>query len=155
MEILLTTKDKAVNLKLRWLTNRDIAKKLKISTGAVSNYTKHLTHEVDEIINLTPHAVVIDWITYESKWVLRAERKYVDIMWFKWIPAYKIVYNKTDVLELPKVKPSRIYIVSKLTAWAYPDRPDLYIVYIKGNEDKEYNCKVDWLTRNPFYISIK
>ena len=102
---------------------------------------------MDKIINMTPHNININGVSFESKGTFRLEFETELIGSLANIPISKTVFK--DCYNLPKFKDDTFYIVSSLLCRAYPNRKDFLIV----NETIRENGKIvgcNSLAFNPF-----
>lgn len=133
----------------KWPKKTKASKKdivLPNKVNAVSDDSEQYTQT--RLVNLCPHAIWINGKQYNSEWVVRVNKtkaKVADVI--KWIPTYKTYYEKLD-LQIPPKQYGVIYVVSAMTAWAYPDRNDIYTI---TTENPSPWVDIEWLMFNPFY----
>lgn len=76
-----------------------------------------------EIVNLTPHDVVVGGKVFHSKGSARVVTRDEVVTQINGIDIVKIMYDR--VRGLPDPKPGKLYIVSYMVLQALPDRVDL------------------------------
>lgn len=140
---------RAINLKTKWLSNREIARQLWCSVGSVSNRTRYIYLWKKKLVNLCPHPIYIkrEWIwevvkIQESWFVYRVDIIRLEKWAIDGVPVYStILRNKKNQ---PPRKKWTIYIVSSICCRAHPEREDFYCVI-----NEEERC---WICLNPHWI---
>ena len=115
--------ERAVNLRSRWMSTYKIADELGISQTKAYKLVKHINDWPKKFVNLTPHPIKCNGVTYQNSWYIRSDIEYIEtwevwgikIFWQKIVP-----YEGLMVETIKWVK----YIVSRLTAQSHPERDD-------------------------------
>lgn len=98
---------------------------------------------IDTFKNMTPHPITIGYITIQPEpETLRVDLEYNLIGTILWVNFFEC--EKKQVEEEPPRIDWTIYIVSNITASAYPHRDDFFIPQING-------AKCTWLILNPYF----
>lgn len=93
-----------------------------------------------QIINLTPHPVVLNGKTIESTGLARVREVRTQTCELAGIPVYETIY--TDITDLPPETHNTIYIVSIIVALS-SDRTDLYTPgdLLRDDEGRVIGCQ--------------
>ena len=168
---------KAKELRSKWMWLKAIWSLLKVTAMTAHNYVKHgeQTTKVSKkpslsfeetiikevavnvkpeftqpdkyrIVNLTPHPIRFWKQEIPSNWFVRVEKIKKQIWDINWIPVFTRIYNALD-LEVPAPKDWVVYIVSNLTAAAYPTRRDIYTV---NTDQVWYQQSIEGIMLNPY-----